>query len=231
MVQVASLRSKSLGLFTREGAECRLTIPEIKKIMFQAQELDAQLVSWASVVPDSFLFSIQLGQVSLGPPGSDLHFTGPIHSYATHGHATIWNRHRACRLIVNSIRKRTMKLLMPHGARCYHVFEQIDLCQANIVAMTDDICSSIPFFSKRPTDGNLPADFGTISTEQIVTRIEGESFPQMVSLLAWVLTVAVSTEDVPESQREWLKQRLKYASLAMHDSVLESVIDRGEFRF
>jgi hypothetical protein len=53
----------------------------------------------------------------------------------------------------------------------------------------------------------------------------------MAGLLAWPLAVAVSTEAVPEPQRQWLERKLKIVASSLGDSILESVAEKREFRF
>jgi hypothetical protein len=229
MVRVANLRAKSLALGKNVTVPCREQ--QWKDVATEAQELDAALVAWSRAVPEGWKFSTHPSPINLDSPGSNLLYNGPVHIYTTHGHATIWNRYRAIRLIVNSIRNRALSNLLQFPWQCSLIIAQLDLCQRNINSVTNDLCGSVPFFFNSPDSTGEGTGSRSIRVGNFVISSDREILPKMAILLAWPLAVAVSTDGVPEPQRQWLRRRLKIVANSVGDAILESVAEQAEFRF
>jgi hypothetical protein len=72
----------------------------------------------------------------------------------------------------------------------------------------------------------------SIKTGDKVVHSDCEILPRMASLLAWPLTVAVSSEYLPKPHKRWLLSRLKMVADSLGDAVLESMVENGEeFKF
>lgn len=229
MVRVANLRAKSLAL--DKQSPLQLDGQQWKDVSTEAEELDIALVSWSQALPEDWQFSAHPSPANTDPPESDLLYTGPVHLYKTHGHAAIWIRYRAIRLIVNSIRNRTLSKLLQCVCHGDLIVAQRELCQKNIESITNDMCGSVPFFFNFPNDPAGTPGLKSIRLGKFIINTDDAILPKMAILLAWPLAVAVSTDGIPDPQRQWLRYRLKVAANSLGDAVLESVAERAEFRF
>jgi hypothetical protein len=231
MVRVASLRAKSLNLFFEKDSNPQSYVHNPEGIAAEALDLDSSLITWSQAVPEEWKFETQGSTTSQDPPEKSHVFDGPVHAYSTLGHACIWNRYRAFRLIVNSIHIRSLSNLHQNASHSSLDDAQKDLCQKNIWASTNDMCRSVPFFFNSPDATGGGAGSKSIRVGKHVIRTDCEIIPKVAGLLAWPLAVAVSTDGVPDPQREWLKSRLRTVAKALGDAILESVADQGEFKF
>ncbi|KAF2476004.1 uncharacterized protein BDR25DRAFT_212412 [Lindgomyces ingoldianus] len=225
ILRAAGLRARSLHLFKNNsgpksrdsgGTDC-CSPPShrgiSREVAAEAQDLDAAFVTWSKTAPEEWRYST----IDSRTTTTDELYDCPVHAYASHGHAAVWNRYRAVRLIVNSIRIRSLATLIqcPMQASYVNSQQEIETSQKNIESLARDLCGGVLFFfhSCNPL-------------------IIGGAMPQkMAALLAWPLTVAVSTEGVPGPQRRWLLERLNIVAEILGDVMLASVISKGEFRF
>lgn len=247
MCRVADLRRRTLLLFGdindphrhqhRMGSDY---LQDPKSMAAEARTLDAALEAWADHLPSDWKLSIQPLPSSTSSSSSSSISSGnrsflyedePIYTYASHGHATAWNRYRAVRLIVNSIRLQLLAELSRQPLRCPEIGSEVDACRRNTDVLATELCRSVPFFfTLQPAGSDTSADSHAV-VAAAAAATEPHIIPKMGGLLAWPLTVAVSTEAVPAPQRQWLRRTLKTAAAAMGDAVLESVADRGGFKF
>ena len=102
-VRVLVLRNCSLSLFENLVATNGALLESVKKLACDAEAIDLDLSNWVRSLPEGWRFTAQT------LPGLQEMF--PVHSYASVGHAAIWNRFRALRLITNSIHGRSMSVL------------------------------------------------------------------------------------------------------------------------
>lgn len=188
-------------------------------IAAQAEVLEKALEAWPRSLPDDWTYSTV----------SDAQ-GGESHTYATQGHATVWNRYRATRLITNSIRMRTLGSLLHHHRSDDPSMAGKHRSSIGIIeTLAKDLHDSVPsFFSKRPSRFEELADSGLVAQQ---SDEEPDILPKMAMLLAWPLTVAVSTEGISSEQRVRLQQRLKLVGSALGDGVLEAVSEKREFKF
>ena len=228
MVRVAALRTKSLALLYRETAEPSSDIVESEDLAAEAQNLDTALASWPLSLPEKWMFC--------RPPPSPIAwehkhtYNGIVHSYATHGHAAIWGRYRAIRLIVNSIRIRhfnyQLRTVDYPSQRSFIAIQQ-QAIRTTIEVITAELCGCVPFFFNQLDQ----AGTRLIMMGKYTIKTSDEILPKMAALLAWPLTVAISCEYIPEPHRQWLKCKLSVVAKSLGDAVLESVVEQGEFRF
>lgn len=244
MVRVANLRAKSLAVFSGNGNDTEFSIDphQLKIVAGEADELNTALTSWSENVPEDWKFSILQSPGSLDSPESDLLYEGTSHVYTSHGHAVIWNRYRALRLIVNSICLRCLSMLLEFNLQCTlqphpsasmrpFVISQQETCRKNLDSLATELCGSVPFFFTSPNPNGDGRGSRTIRIGNRVLSTEDEILPKLAGLLAWPVAVAIRTEETPEPQREWLRRKLKIAAASMGDVILETVIDNGEFKF
>lgn len=228
MVRVVALRELSMPLFHAPDPDMMTWLHFLKEVAAAGQELDIELSAWAQSAPDDWQFSTAAPSAPDPRPraaGDEDDAAAPAHSYATHAHAAVWNHYRAVRLIVNSIRRRAFALLLECPTQCSALVGVHTICLEHIAAMSQDLCDSVPFFFQQPLVT------GTSGSTDRGSHPAGEIAPKMAELLAWPLTVAVSTDGVPERQRLRMKEVLRMCASASANAVLESVIDQGEFRF
>ncbi|KAI0842334.1 hypothetical protein F5Y06DRAFT_125082 [Hypoxylon sp. FL0890] len=224
MVRVASLRQRSLHLFSPKSARFS-SQPHPGHIAAEAQDLDTALDSWSRDVPEDWGFSAQLDSTA------DATFDGLIHIYPSHGHGAVWNRCRAVHIIVNSIRRRALSVMAQCSSQTISANAEQEICQEKIASLATDLCRGIPFFITSPTVAQDPLSTRVIKIGDNVVHTNYKILPKLAMLLAWPLTLAVSTEAVPEPQKQYLKMKLKSVANALGDSVLESVAEQEEFKF
>jgi len=231
MVRVANLRARCRAFLRDNQLDALDRFEKAKEIGGEAQQLDAALDAWSDAVPDEWRFSARPLAASSSAPDSDPPPTGYVHHYASHAHATMWNRYRAVRLITNSIRMRVVELLVGNAFKRSCVLLQQRLSQNNINRLTDELCACVPFFSSG-VDAHGPCGERSLQGAEVSgPSLHSTVLPKMAGLLAWPLAVAVSTEAVPEPQRQWLERKLKIVASSLGDSILESVAEKREFRF
>jgi hypothetical protein len=222
MIRVAALRSKSLKIFRQKNLT-RLARTNKLDIVEEGCELDVALVSWLQDIPKEWLFSIHCLAESSEPTNLDLLNSGSLHYYKTHGHVAVWIRYLAIRRIVSSILVRLLSAL-PQGLS---ISEQIDACQNSINSLATDMCCSVLFFLNNAIQYDSESSTFGINDNNASPEI----LPRITTILAWPLSVAVSTEVVPVTQKEWLRRKLKTVASVQGDGVLQSIAEAEQFKF
>ncbi|KAK0615710.1 hypothetical protein B0T17DRAFT_351540 [Bombardia bombarda] len=235
MVRVAALRSKTLWLFRHDikGLAQVSWLESGEDVEKEANELESALESWpgeavaAASQGDEWRFSSRVQMHSDGCAESSValdDYQGIVHTYATHGHAAAWSRWRAISMIVSSIRLRLLRAQDDNEYEGLELFAsyrpqaETMIC-ARIQSLAIDMCRSVPFF------------FNGGSSSRPHLADDPEVLPRIAALLGWSLTVAVSTEAVPNAPKEWLRHQLVRVARALGDAVIESAAEREEFRF
>jgi hypothetical protein len=208
MMKAASLRSKSIQILDDIKSGTRDGVDNLKSVISEAQLLDYLFAEWTQDMPMEWVF---LTRKRLCHSNDQCHnnkscvqYDDFFHSYTTHHHATIWNRYRAVRLLINSIQMRLLAVEDQHtfGQSDFDISTQSKTCEEVISCLSTDLCRSIPSFH------HFDTGFST-STSGIIICPESDLKPTMAVLLAWPISIAVSIEEVPLNQREWLKCRLQ----------------------
>ncbi|KAF2836631.1 hypothetical protein M501DRAFT_1018970 [Patellaria atrata CBS 101060] len=228
MVQVAALRAKSLRLFRAESLPVFSEVKYWERIVVEAETLDFALDSWSRAVPQEWKSSVREFTSCLILPNPCYPNVSSMYTYQTLGHASTWNRYYATRLIVNSIGIRSLSMLSQYRFPSPQRVAAHNTYLRTMNSLVNDLCRSIPFFFH----------YSLIVTREDCNGIEQRPFtsknevlPKIAVLLAWPLTIAVSTDGTPEPQRQWLKDILKLVAKSMGDVILDSVVENGEFRF
>jgi hypothetical protein len=228
MVRVATLRNKSMFLLSRESLDPPFDTQIFEDVAIKVLELHSAIASWSESLPEDWTFSTRSSSESLNWRGHA--YSNTSHTYSTHGHAAIWNRYRAIQLIVNSICLRSLSHQLEtvdYPSQHSLVVTQQQACRNNMELLTADLCAGVLFFFNSLD----PTGLRTLQLGKFTITTDDEIIPKVAGLLAWPLTVAVSCEYIPESQRQWLKGKLKIVAKSLGDAVLESVVEQGEFRF
>lgn len=223
MLRTASLRACSIKVFHQLQGDC---FPHVSKrppeIAAEARELDSAFASWEDGLPAAWKYTASF--VGFDPAITIAQDNYPSHTYQSQGHATVWNRCRAFRLIVNSIHAHALATLQD-PKRIALVARSQELCQQNINSISTDLVSGAQFlFNAYKSSTVLPTDSMTNNERHKI-------LPKIAALLAWLLTVAVSTKGVPEPQKLLLLSQLKLVADALGDSILHSIIEKGDFEF
>lgn len=224
MVRVAAFRSRALSFFSTDSPALPTSTADLSAIANTGKELDDDLTKWASSVPEEWKAKRTHVESSRGDDGDAL-YSDLCNTYNSHGHASLWLRHRALRLIINSIFIKFIDVRMQTGVDTDHLLWKQNRMRGNLISISTDLCEDVPYFFSYPSAQKSPRVGG--NEERFTHAI----LPKLAALLAWPLAIAVSTENVPEPQRQWLQRKLKVAADCLGDSVLESVAERGEFRF
>lgn len=217
MVRGADLRARSLCLFLpKSGRFSSQSRPS--DLAAEAQNLDAALESWSQHVPDDWKFSTQPNSVP------DDTFDGLVYIHATHGHAAVWVQYRAIHIVVNSIRKRALAVMAQCSTQAVSVnTEQQVVCLEKIASIATELCRSVAFFF---TPNNTAPTYATTTHE-----ISYDIPPKLAALLTWPLILAISTDDAPEPQKQWLRNKLRSIASSLGNSALRSIVEQGGFKF
>jgi hypothetical protein len=220
MIRVADLRSRTLCI--HGNGSTLFSVEEIVYAASEAEELDKAFEAWSADIPQAWKFSSctypEPFEASNGVPL----FNNTAYIYTNYGHATVWNRYHAVRLVVNGIYLRLLSALSVITPEDPSVEARKARCQEVIDAATNHICSTVPFFFNfRSHAAEENADEGLTTT----------ILPQVAVLLAWPIVVAISTEAVSEDPRNWLRSRLKTVASAIGEGLKESLVETTEFKF
>jgi hypothetical protein len=227
LIRVAALRSATLKLIRGKNL-VRLLQNDHADAVIEAHKLDVALAEWPKDLPEEWKFSVHYIGGSREAAQLDLLYSDSIYFYRTHGHAAVWMRYLAVRLIVSSI---IMRLYSAHPqtlSQGTSFKEQIEIKQNNISSLATDMCHSVPFF--------FNSDLIQKDPESTTFRINGnitspQILPRIATILSWPLSVAVCTEAVPVNQKEWLRCKLRLVASVQGDAVVQSVADSEEFKF
>ncbi|KAI9711871.1 MAG: hypothetical protein M1820_002016 [Bogoriella megaspora] len=224
MVKVAELRHRAISLaidtttLKRSDPSCKYA--RLRDLLDDAQSVDNELASWADNLSPEYHYSkhrVQRGDTSdFDRMGFDAHI------YMTVGHAGIWGRYRALRLIVNDIRLKTLSILLafPDSSMEAHV----KTAKSNVARLADDLCASLPyilgFVETREVSGN-----GVIVVAKSTATLAGSVTPATASLLCWSLAMVTMVSNMPEQHRRYLRDRLLDVSEVVGDGVLERIAE------
>lgn len=222
MIKAASLRSRSTALFVALESGSIHGLDDIKTIIADACLLDNEFTLWARDIPKDWSFVVRnsprYNDKTLWQDDQYLFYDDFYHFYATKGQAVIWNRYRAVRILVKSIRMQLLALYIKSSSQVWDPFNAAEFkeCQETIRDLAIDICRSTPFLCLfDPNDVLHEVDVlsNTESTSRIQTvtslPVSSKCPPLMKAiLLAWPISLVVGIEEVPQEQMNWLKCRL-----------------------
>jgi hypothetical protein len=200
----------------------------LKECARKTAVLDTTLATWPTSLPDDFGVTL-CGSSCAEPTRSiKLPFEDMFHVYQSHAHAFFWNTQRALRIFVNSLRIRCLSQLQSLPSASTALADQLDHCHRNIESSTTDLCASIPFYLQY----SIPTrkGFEEVTMEKRLIFSNAEIVPKMAAFLAWPLAIAVSSEAVHATRREWLRSILTKVADSLHDAALQTVVDRSSFK-
>ncbi|KAJ5587654.1 uncharacterized protein N7459_003419 [Penicillium hispanicum] len=207
LVNLTILRSNALDILQENDKTIQDRAERLQTISTEAQELDLAFENWSRAIPDKWKFSVLYSHHAANQTANDLLYEGSIHIYSSHGHATVWNRYRAGRLILNNMHMRLLLALAEYSTQVALTTTQIHKCRTTICSTTTDLCCSVFFFY------DCKANF------------EDGLSPMMATLLAWPLAIAISSEYAPRAQKQWLKRKLEAVSRVLGANLLVSIAE------
>lgn len=223
MVRVAALRSRALAFFSSTSSALTTSTPDLEYLAHTGKELEDDLVQWAESM------SGEWQSCRHDPPGqtnieehNDNTYDGFFNSYTSHGHASLWIRQRALRLIINSIFIKFIAVRMQNSTDHERLRWKQNRMRENLASTSSELSGDVAFFFSRSRPER--SDSADIHGEHAI-------LPRLAALLAWPLAVAVSTENLPEPQRQWLQQKLRLVASSLGDAILDRVASRGAFIF
>lgn len=230
MVRVAAFRTRALDFFPRAASTFVTSIPDIEHLAHAGKELEDDLVDWADSMTGEWKSrKFTSPGVADNVVGDDT-YDGHRNSYTSHGHASLWLRQRALRLIINSIFIKFITVRMQTSTNHAHLLWKRERMCGNLDSTSAELCGDIVYFFTPAPSIHSPG-VAVVPAAQSAPTDEPTILPSLASMLAWPLAVAVSTENVPEPQRRWLQGKLGVVADALGDAVLHDVGRRGAFVF
>jgi hypothetical protein len=220
MVRTAAFRSRALAFFSSTPASLPTSAPDLEYLAHTGKELEDDLVQWAESMSGEWKACRQDPPIEGGTDENT--YDRLFNSYTSHGHTSLWIRQRALRLIINSIFIKFIAVRMQNSTDHEHLRWKQSRMRGNLASTSSELCGDVAFFFSRPRPER---------SDSADTQGEHAILPRLAALLAWPLAVAVSTENVPEPQRQWLQQKLRLVASSLGDAILGRVADRGAFIF
>jgi hypothetical protein len=230
MVRVAAFRSRALEFFPRASLALPTSIPDLDILAHTGKQLEGDLLDWAESMSGEWRCDKSM------PPGVAHNdavgdtYEGHRNSYTSYGHASLWLRQRALRIIINSIFIKFISARMQHSTNHAHLLWKQERMRRNLDSISGELCGDISYFFTHGSSDLEPSLTLTQVVPSLRTR-ELTILPSLASMLAWPLAVAVSTENVPEPQRLWLQSKLSAVADSLGDAILHDVGRRGAFIF
>ncbi|KAL8973536.1 MAG: hypothetical protein Q9197_002223 [Variospora fuerteventurae] len=223
-VQAAKLRHQAKSLLSDRAHFTPVARPgkkgSLQSVLAQAETLNDVLIIWANQRPAHDGYRVHTVQDDERSKTGNRILDSTIHVYPSVGHAAMWNRYRAVRLIVHEVRLRISLELAKHAGADTRMLGQN--AKQSIESVADDVCASIPYF------------LGLIGCERVaghdvvVVKKAPPSLNMFVkaseaSFLCWPLNELVMISEVPERLVGYAKDRLLDVSEIVDDGVMASI--------
>ncbi|KAK2799372.1 hypothetical protein FQN50_008478 [Emmonsiellopsis sp. PD_5] len=224
MVGVSNIRYRARHLFGASANPlilgCDGTL-KLRSLLQDAQMLDDALLTWVEnlATEDYYSSYTEQGNELLGIRGRIC--DNIVHIYPSMGHAGMWNRYRALRLVVNDIMLRTQSLLeqsLHFGPRGILV----GATRTAIHYLADDICASVPYGLGLIVAGDSATPAPVIVDEN-PESLKLDLKAATASLLCWPLTMATMISGIQDRHRLYLKNCLLEVSKLVDDGVMERI--------
>ncbi|KAH8660424.1 hypothetical protein BX600DRAFT_438635 [Xylariales sp. PMI_506] len=229
MIRVTKLRSRFINLMRQSTRELKMQMGTLNDLAEEAEDVDFALLSWKQGISTEWEFSKHPVENCRIAAHHDITFGNIIPSYATLSHAAVWNRYRAVRLIVTSIRMKLLNTSQQDQMLEVPLNFEMNSCQETINSLIMDICHSVPFFF---SSGHKTVDMGNSRTRTNFHRsFNPKMQPKTAIFLTWPLIVAVSTEAAPILEKQWLRRKLEMIGKDTGNAVLVKITTGDEFKF
>jgi hypothetical protein len=230
MVRVAAFRSRALEFFPRASLALPTSIPDLDILAHTGKQLESDLVDWAEAMSGEWKCNKSTPPGGANKDADDDTYEGHRNSYTSHGHASLWLRQRALRIIINSIFIKFISVRMQSSTNHAHLLWKQEHMRGNLNTISGELCGDISYFFTHRSSDFEPS----LTLTPVVPSLPSRGLtilPSLASMLAWPLAVAVSTENVPEPQRHWLQVKLGAVADSLGDAILHDVGRRGAFIF
>ncbi|KAE8448474.1 hypothetical protein EG329_009355 [Mollisiaceae sp. DMI_Dod_QoI] len=192
---------------------------KLHRLLAEAQSLDDDLITWANALPQEDWYSTHTVQ---NDKSSNMVFDGTIHIYPTEGHAGMWNRFRAVRLVVNEVILKTMSVLNKLPESNSNAPEEAAKLKTTLLA--DDICASVPFMLGLIEVNEMAGDNITV-VSKTPSSLKFAVKASTASFLCWPLAMATMMSGISCLQHFYLRSRLIDVSEIVDDGVLERIAE------
>lgn len=227
MIRVAAFRARALAFFPQASAGLATSTPDLDILAHTGKQLEDDLVDWAESLSGEHSHSKEpLPANPENDPNLDTH-GDHRNTYTSPGHASLWVRQRALRLIINSIFIKFISVRMQTSTDHDHLLWKQNRMKGNLESISRELCADVSYFFKDPQSRDGEALVPVLKTAEGELAIP----PNLANMLAWPLAIAVSTENVPEPQRKWLQGKLGGVADSLGDAVLHDVRRRDAFVF
>ena len=170
-------------------------------IISTACAIDAEYAEWARSCPIQYIYNT----VTLNERSDEV-YSDHYHVYSNIWIATVWNHYRSVRLLLNELILNQAYYVYQNIQESVLLWNDISLLENQILAsnatllqLSQDICSSVPYF--------LGFNQNSKSTQTPKT-VNG-------NLLLWPLYTAACTDLVSGMMRDWVAGRLRWISEVM----------------
>lgn len=231
VVRIVCLRHALIELQKRP--EATASPREIDSLNRQAQDLDTALRDWAIKIPVTH--SLTRHTMSPSPDGGAAawpqgHFySSRVYAYERPAYAALWAQYYSARMLVNSSRRRILKLLVvPSCPLIGSEYEQ--QCQDAVVAlqaMADSLACALPsvlgHFGSVHTESECAARCVSIAGHSVSSTSDDgpEIKPHLASAAVWPLMIACSVRGIDEKQQAWFRAELAYIGRVTGNGMLQ----------
>lgn len=192
----------------------------LRRLLVEAQTLDDVLVIWANSLPTEYWYSTRTLQDDGHVETGNRVFDGTVHIYPTVGHAGMWNRYRALRLIVNDLMLKTLSVLAEFPDPDTESLEEA--AKLRIQRLAGDLCASVPCMLGLIKTHHVAGHDVTVVTK-VPASLKIAVKATTASFLCWPLTIATMVSGMPEQHQLYLRNRLLDVSEIVDDGVLERI--------
>ena len=204
------LRSREIQMLKERSYTKNRSVAQ--RLLKDAKDIDLGLESWASTIPEEFLFSSV--PLQTGPLADETSLALYPHSmdiYCDHAMANIWNSWRTTRITVLRIISTCTDILNhsnPIISTDPSTLTPLDMIQS----LVDDICATVPFHlghhERTWDDGKAIADYPHPPGEAKWPDNFRATGAAGGFLMMQPLSFVAKLDCIPQSQRDWVREYL-----------------------
>lgn len=213
-VQVSNLRQYASSVLMAAPSPAGTFVDDLYVVIEDAHASDAMLKRLMSGLTAEWAYTIGATK-----PSEDQYYGSRAYVYTSLGHAAIWNRLRALRLLVNDTLVKVYERLALCGEQLPPM--SVESTLAKIQVILKDICASVPQYFGYVASTELSPD----SIDQESSDNNGNALS--INLLTFSLLIAVNVTGISDGQKKWLKDRLAEVGRRANRSVLRAVASRS----
>lgn len=195
-------------------------LSRLSQLLADARTLDDILIIWADRLPVEFHYSTITVHNSVCTWTSQKVFDRTVHIYSTAGHASVWNRWRSLRLILNDIMFKISPTLTQTLGSDTALLEQA--ARSRVHSLVADLCASVPYILgflkiQAGDEGDLTVDI------KVPASLKEYCNASVASTLCWPLNEAIMVSEITERHRQYLKDRILDVSEIVDDGIMERI--------